>query len=257
MGKKVEAVTDCILFFSKITVDSDCSLKIKRHLVIGRKTMASIDKHIKKQRHHFADNGPYNQSYVFSNSPVQMWELDHTEGWVPKNWCFWIIVSEKSLESPLACKEINPVNPKGNQPWIFIGRTDAKIEAPILCPPDVKSPLTGKSLILGKIEDKRTGEWQRIKWLDNTINSTGINLKLWEIVKNRTAWCTVVHGVVKGWTCFSDWITKNKKENSGSDKLGTFVKVLDFTGDISGKEPDYKYRRYRRWGLNPWVRKIP
>ena len=98
---------------------------------------------IKKQRHHFANKVPYSQSYSFSNSCVWMWELDHKEGWAPKNWSFWTVVLEKTLESPLDCK-IKPVNPKGNQPWIFIGRTDVEAEAPILWPPDMKSRLTGK-----------------------------------------------------------------------------------------------------------------
>ena len=97
---------------------------------------------IKKQRHHFVDKSLYSQSYGFSNSHVWMWELDNKEGWAPKNWCFWTVVLEKTLENPLDCKEITPVNPKGNQPWIFIGRTDA--EAPIIWPHDAKSWLIGK-----------------------------------------------------------------------------------------------------------------
>ena len=92
---------------------------------------------IKKQRHHFANKGLYSQIYGLSNSHVQMWELDSKEGWAPKNWCLWTVLLEKTLESPLGCREIKPVNPKGNQSWIFIGRTDAEAEAPILCPPDV------------------------------------------------------------------------------------------------------------------------
>ena len=103
---------------------------------------------MKKQRQHFADKGPYNQSYGFSNSHVQMWQLDHKEGWVPKNWCFQIVVLEKALESPLDYKEIKPVNPEGNQPWIFIGRTEA--EVPVLWPPDAKSWLIGKAPDAGK-----------------------------------------------------------------------------------------------------------
>ena len=106
-----------------------------------------IDKprqHIKKQWHHFADKGPYSPSYGFSSSHVQMWELDHKESWASKNWCFLILVLEKTLESPLDFKEIKPVNPKGSQPWIFNGRTDADAEAPILWPPDVKNWLIGK-----------------------------------------------------------------------------------------------------------------
>ena len=106
--------------------------------------------YIKKQRHYFADKGPHSQSYGFTSSHVCMWELDHKEDWAPKNWCFQTVLLEKTLESPLDCKEIKLVNPKGNQSWIFIGRTDA--EAPILWPPDAKSQLI---LMLGKIEGKR------------------------------------------------------------------------------------------------------
>ena len=104
--------------------------------------------HIKKQRYHFADKGWYSQSYGFSSSHVWMWELDHKEGWAPKNWCSQIVL-EKTLESPLDCKEIKQINAKGNQPWIFIGRTDAEAEAPILWPPDAKSQLIEKDLNAG------------------------------------------------------------------------------------------------------------
>ena len=104
--------------------------------------------HIKKQRHDFAEKGLFSQSYGFSSSHLWMWELDHKEAWMPKNWCFWTVVLEKTLESPLDYKEIKPVNPKGNQPWIFIGRTDAEI--PIPWPPDAKSQLIRKDLDAGK-----------------------------------------------------------------------------------------------------------
>ena len=105
----------------------------------------AIDKlrqHIKKQRHYFVDKSPYSQSYGFSSSHVQIWEFEHNKGWVPKNWCFWTVVLEKTLESPLDIKEIRPVNHKRNHPWLFIESTDA--EAPMLWPPDVKSQLIGK-----------------------------------------------------------------------------------------------------------------
>ena len=124
---------------------------------------------IKKQRYHFANKSRLNQSYGFSSSHVQMWELDHKKGWVPKNRCFqtgggWGL--EKTLESPLDCKEIKPVNPKGIQPWIFIGRTDAEAEAPILWPPDVKSRLIGKDPDAGKDwgQEKRTTEDEIVGW---------------------------------------------------------------------------------------------
>ena len=106
--------------------------------------------HIKRQRHHFADKGPYSQSYGFSSSRVWVQELVHNEGRAPKNWCFWTMVLEKMLTSPLDTKEMNPVNPKGNQPWIFIGKTDAEAEAPILWPPEAQSQLSGKDPDAGK-----------------------------------------------------------------------------------------------------------
>ena len=117
--------------------------------------------HIKKQRHHSADKGPHGQSCVFSSSHVQMWELDLKEGWMLKNRCFWTVVLEKTRDSPLDSKEIKPVHPKGNQCWLFIGRTDAEAEAPILWPRDAKSQLTGKDPDAGNdwgLEEKGTTE---------------------------------------------------------------------------------------------------
>ena len=122
--------------------------------------------HIKKQRHYFADKGHRIKTMVFSNH-VRMWELDHKESWVLKNWCFWTVVLEKILESPLDCKEIKPVHPKGNQSWIFIGRTGAEAEAPILWPPDVKNGLIGKDLDAGKDwgqENKGVAEDEVLGW---------------------------------------------------------------------------------------------
>ena len=123
--------------------------------------------HIRKQRHYFADKGPSSQSYGFSSSHVWMWELDHREGWVQKNWCFWTVVLEKTLESPLVCKEIKPVNLKGNQSWIFIGKIDAEVEALILWPPDAKNWLTGKDPDAGRDwgqEEKETTEDEIVGW---------------------------------------------------------------------------------------------
>ena len=140
MGK-LETVSDFILGGSKIIADGNYSHEIKRCLLLGRKAMTNLDS-ILKSRDYFANKGPSSQSYGFSCIHVWMWELDCEESWVPKNWCFWPVVLEKTLENPLDCKEIQPVNPKGNQSWIFIGRTD--VEAPILWPPDAESWLIWK-----------------------------------------------------------------------------------------------------------------
>ena len=119
-------------------------------LTLWKESYDQPRQHIKKQRHYFANKGPSSQVCGFSSSPVWMWELDCEESWAPKNWCFWTLVLEKSLESPLYCNEIQPVHPKGDQSWIFIGRTDAEAEVPILWPPDVKNWLIGKAPDAGK-----------------------------------------------------------------------------------------------------------
>ena len=128
--EKVKRVADFIFLSSKITVHGDSSHEIKRHLLFGRKAMTNQDSILKSRDITRMTKFCILKSYGFSSSHVRMWELDCKEGWVPRNWCFWIVVLEKTLESPLDSKEIKPVNPKGNQPWIFIGSTDA--EAPIL-----------------------------------------------------------------------------------------------------------------------------
>ena len=132
-----------------------------------KKSYDQPGQHIKMQRHYFANKGPSSQSYGFSNSHVWMWELDYKENWVPKNWCFWTVVLEKTLESPLNYKEIQPVHPKGNQSWIFIGRTDAEAETPIFWPPNVKNWFTGKEPDAGKDwrqEEKGTIEDEMVGW---------------------------------------------------------------------------------------------
>ena len=163
---------------------------------------------IKKQRHHSANKGPSHQSYGFSSSHVEMWELDPKEGWVPKYRCFQIVVLEKALQSPLDCKEIQPVNPKGNQPWIFIGRTDAEIEAPILWPSDEKSQPIGRYPDAGKDlrqKEKSTSEDEIVRqhhWFG------GYEFwQTWGDSGGRGAWRTAVHGVATGQTRLSDWTT--------------------------------------------------
>ena len=131
----IEKVRDFILGGLKIIADGDCSHEIKRPLLLGRKAMTSLDSIVKSRDITF-DKGPSSQNYGFSSSHVWMWELDYNESWAPKYWCFWSVVLEKTHESLLDCKEIQPVNPKWNQSWIFIGISDAEAEAPVLWPPN-------------------------------------------------------------------------------------------------------------------------
>ena len=135
-----------------------------------------------------------------------MWELDYKESWAPKNWCFWTVVLEKTLESYLDCKEIQPVHPKGDQSWIFIGRTDAEAETPIIWPPDVKHWLTGKDPDAGKDwrqEEKGTTEDDMVGW--HHPLSGHVLSKFRELVMDREAWHAAVHGVSKSRARGSDW----------------------------------------------------
>ena len=162
MGKQWKQWLTLFWGGAKITADGDCSHEIKRRLLLGRKVMTNLDSILKSRN----TTLPTKVRLIFSSGHVWVWELDCEESWAPKNWCFWTVVLEKTLESPMDCKEIQPVHPKGDQSWVIIGRTDAETETPILWPPDVKSWLIGKDPDVrrdwgqeekGTTEDEMTG----------------------------------------------------------------------------------------------------
>ena len=164
-GEIVETVTDFILGGCKITADGDCSHEFKRCLLLGRKVMTNVDSILESRDITLPTKFHLVEATGFASSHVWIWELDCEDSWAPKNWCFWTVVLEKTLESPLDCKEIQPVHSKGNQSWIFFGRTDAEAETPILWSPDVKNWLTGKDPDAGKDwRQERMTKEEMVRW---------------------------------------------------------------------------------------------
>ena len=166
-GKTAETVSDFIFGGSKITADGDHIHEIKRCLLLGRKVMTNLDSILKRRDITLPTKVHLVKAFFFSSSRVWMWELDCEESWVPKNWCFWTVVLEKTLESPLDCKEIQPVHPEGDHSWMFIGRTDAEAETPVLWPPDVKIWLICKDPDAGTDwgqKEKGTTEDEMVGW---------------------------------------------------------------------------------------------
>ena len=172
-GETVKTVSDFIFWGSKITTDADCSHEIKRCLLLGRKVMTNLDSIIKKQKHYFINKDPSSQGYGFSSIHVWRWELEYKESWELKNWCFWTVVLEKTLESALDCKEIQPVHPKGDRSWVLMGRT---LKLQYFGHLMQRGESFDKPLMVEKIEGRRGRGRQRMRWLDGITNSMDMGL---------------------------------------------------------------------------------
>ena len=226
--EKVETVIDFLFLGFKITMDCGYSHEVKT-LALWKESYYKPRQCIKKQRYHFAHKGLYSQSYGFSSSHVHIWELAHKEGQATKC-CFWIMVLDKTLESPLDSKEIKPVHPKGNQPWIFIGRSDAEAEAPILWPPDWKRPWCWERLREGGKRGNR--KWDG--WMASSIQWTWV-WKNWVTVKDGEVWRAAVHVVSEGQT--------RPRDNNRAILISTVLLLANIYELLN---------QWCRWALSGW-----